>query len=70
MPHHHQVDEEDDKYDQESDIEQRIFDQGSQELLPDAEIAGQHIRLAQGQNYPWEREEKGGTEKRISFKLL
>ena len=50
--HHHQVDKENDKNDEEGDIEESVLDQSSKDLLPNAEVAGQHIWLSQREYNP------------------
>lgn len=46
------IDEEDHKDDEEGDVEKSVLNQSSQHFLPNAEVACQHIRLGQRENYP------------------
>ena len=60
MLDHHQVYEEYQEDDEEGNVEQSILHQRSQQLLPDAEVASQDVRLTKRKNNPRGRKGVGG----------
>lgn len=53
--HHHEVDKEDDKNDEERHVEESVLDQSSQDLLPNTEVTCQYVRLGQREYNPTQR---------------